>query len=248
MNDLQFLTGPAIGQITASGGQDVVEGSSSLDLQAYDAAGLPAGPAWPKLTGDWTVATPTLGSFGTFDTSPAAHKVLVSITRSGTLSVYNTAAPVCSPSSSPRFHHDNWSSGDYSVDAIDPGKPYNVARGGSTITFNAPGGNLMCGRAARYQLVTSNRPITPENFASAKRLTGAPHAAAAGARQSLTVPAGVERYVAIRAVDQAGNLGLPAVIDTGRTGLGSGSGSGGSPGANRPPFTGAADRPRAQRP
>ncbi len=70
VNDLQFLTGPAVGQITARGGQAVVEGTSSQDLEAFGAGGTPASGGWPKLTGDWIAATPTLGSFGTLDTAP----------------------------------------------------------------------------------------------------------------------------------------------------------------------------------
>src|SRR5205085_8791503 len=96
----------------------------ALALAALNAAGRPASSAWPKLTGDWTIATPTLGSFGSLDTSSGAHKDVISITRTGTLSVYATPAPACSPSSSPRFHHDNWNSGDYATDAASPGVPY----------------------------------------------------------------------------------------------------------------------------
>ena len=73
----------------------------------------------------------------------------------------------------------------------------------------------MCGKASTYQLVTSNRPITPQNFARARRLQGAPRPAGAGARQSFTVPRGAKRYLAIRAVDAAGNVGLPAMIRVG---------------------------------
>jgi hypothetical protein len=216
VNDLQFLTGPAVGQITARGGQSVIGGTASLDLQAFDAAGLPAAAGWPKLTGDWTVATPTLGSFGTLDTSGGARKDVVSITRSGTLAVYSTAAPACSPSSSPRFHHDDWNSGNYTIDAVDPGRPFGVSLHGSMIHFSAPGGDGLCGQATRYQLVTSAKPITAAAFASAKGLRGAPVPAAAGTTQTLRLPVGAERYVAIRAVDEQGNVGLPAVIDTGR--------------------------------
>ena len=53
-----------VGQITLGGGQAVIGGTASLDLQAFNALGLPASGAWPKLTGDWTIATPTLGSYG----------------------------------------------------------------------------------------------------------------------------------------------------------------------------------------
>ena len=70
VNDLQFLTGPAVGQITPAAGQQVSAARASLDLAAFG-GGRPAGEAWPKLTGDWTVATPTLGSFGTLDTARA---------------------------------------------------------------------------------------------------------------------------------------------------------------------------------
>ncbi len=211
VNDLQFLTGPVVGQITANGGQAVIGGTSSLDLAAFTAGGKPASPAWPKLTGDWTIATPTLGSFGTLDSRPGAGKDVVSITRSGTLAVFRTPAAACSPSSSPRFHHDNWNSGNSSTDAVTPGHPLDSSVHRRVLSFTAPGADLMCGTAARYDLVTSNKPITPESFSAAKPLTGAPAPAAAGARQSITLPRDAERYVAIRAVNAAGNVSLPAV-------------------------------------
>jgi hypothetical protein len=69
----------------------------------------------------------------------------------------------------------------------------------------------MCGIAAAYEIVTSASPITPQNFAQATPLPGAPAPAAAGSTQTYGLPAGVKRYVAIRAVDTAGNIGLPAV-------------------------------------
>ena len=212
VNDLQFLTGPVVGQITASGGQSVIGGTSSLDLAAFNSTGLPASSAWPKLTGDWTVATPTLGSFGTLDSAKSAHKDVVSITRSGTVAVYSTPASACSPSSSPRFHHDNWNSGDYLTDAVTPGRPLGVGLRNHFYWFRAPGQDLMCGKVSRYQLVTSSHPITAQNFASAKRLKGAPAPKNPYALQSVHLTAAAKRYVAIRAVDAAGNVGLPAMI------------------------------------
>jgi hypothetical protein len=240
VNDLQFLTGQVVGDVTGGSGQEVLGGSSSLDLQAFNAHGLPASGAWPKLTGDWVVATPALGSFGTLDTSRSARKDVVSITRMGTVSVYGTPARACSPSSSPRFHHDNWNSGNYLTDAVDPGKPFEVRVRGTAMSFRAPGGDLMCGKAARYQLVTSNRPITAQNFSRARRLSGVPTPRSPGARQSLRLPAGAERYVALRAVDAAGNIGLPTVVKV------SGARSARRRGHRQRPvpgFTGAADKP-----
>ena len=69
----------------------------------------------------------------------------------------------------------------------------------------------MCGTAAAYEIVTSASPITPQNFAGATPLSGAPTPAAAGTTQSYALPSSAKRYVAIRALDATGNIGLPAV-------------------------------------
>jgi len=192
----------------------VLAGTASLDLQAYDAAGNPASAAWPKLTGGWSVATPVLGSLGTIDTTAGARKDVVSLTREGTLAVYSTPASACSPSSWPSFHHDIANSGDYTRDATPPGVPLGVSVAGSVLSWTAPGNQLMCGTAASYQIVTSSKPITPENFARAKPLGGAPPPAPAGTRQSYTLPAARERYVAIRAIGEQQNIGLPAATES----------------------------------
>jgi hypothetical protein len=217
VNDLQFLTGPVVGNILGGSGQQVIGGTASLDLAAFGPGGAPASSRWPKLTGDWTVATPTLGSFGTLDTDSSARKVVVSITRSGTLSVYRTPASACSASSSPRFHHDIANSGDFSRDALLPGRPMNgrFLRRRRLVRFVAPGGDLMCGRAQRYEVVTSRRRITPQTFARARRLRAGLAPAAAGATQALGVPHGALRWIAIRAVNAAGNVGLPLVVRVG---------------------------------
>ncbi len=123
VNDLQLLTGPAVADIDGNAGDEVISGSASQDLVAYGPGGAPPNDRWPKLTTDWTVATPLIGSFGTEDTKDASHKVVVAITRSGYIHAYRTDAQACTPSSSPRFHHDNANSGDYSRDAILPGAP-----------------------------------------------------------------------------------------------------------------------------
>jgi hypothetical protein len=83
----------------------------------------------------------------------------------------------------------------------------------STLSWTAPGGDLMCGTATSYQIVTSATPITPENFAAATPISGAPAPAAAGTAQSLKLPSGTKAYVAIRAIDEQGNIGLPAVAE-----------------------------------
>jgi Subtilase family len=211
-NDLSFITGQVVGDVTgAAPAQEVLAGTASQDLQAFNAEGSPASSAWPKLTGDWLVATPVLGSLGTIDTSTTAKKDVVSLTRSGTLAVYSTPASACSPSSWPNFHHDIANSGDYTRDAVSPGVPLHATVANKVLTWTAPGGDLMCGAASTYQIVTSPNPITPENFAAATPLSGAPTPAAAGTTQSYPLPRTAQRYLAIRAIDEQGNIGLPAV-------------------------------------
>jgi len=88
--------------------------------------------------------------------------------------------------------------------------PLQAAVGAGTLTWTAPGDDLMCGTASSYEVVTSANPITAQNFAAATPVPGAPAPAAAGTSQSFALPPRALQYVAIRAVDEQGNVGLPA--------------------------------------
>jgi hypothetical protein len=72
--------------------------------------------------------------------------------------------------------------------------------------------------ATSYEVVQSDDPITGANFSDAEPILGAPAPAAAGTTQSVTLPAGPRRFVAIRAVDEQGNVGPPAQIEAGPPG------------------------------
>ena len=117
VNDLSFLTGP-VGRRRerAARARRSWAAPRRSTCTGSPQTGAPL-PGFPKLTADWTVANPALGSFGTFDVEASARKALVGLTRTGTLLAYDTDAPSCSPGSWPRFHHDNANSGDYSRDA-----------------------------------------------------------------------------------------------------------------------------------
>ena len=208
VNDLQFLTGPSVADIDGKPGEEALGGSASLDLNAFDSTGSQVS-GWPKLTSDWTVANPVIGPFGA-----DAHKAVLGLTRSGVVLGYSTSAPDCSPGSWPRFHHDNANSGDYARDAVAPGHPYDAVVTAGSITFAAPGDDLLCGTATRYEVVQSAHPITGANFLDADPVAGAPTPAAAGTRQTLTLPAKHKRYAAIRALDDQGNVGPPLVVNT----------------------------------
>ncbi len=211
VNDLQLLTGPAVVDIGGGGREQILMGSSSQDLAAYGSDGTPVG-GWPKLTTDWTVATPLVGSFGTDDTKRSATKVVIGVTRSGYVHAYGTGAQACTPSSSPRFHHDNANSGDYSRDAVLPGAPTKLRSRNGKLSFVAPGDDLLCGTVDQYELATAKRPIDEASFADAKPLRAIRRSQAPGIGQTLKVPDGSRGWIAIRAVDEQGNVGRVAAV------------------------------------
>jgi len=82
-------------------------------------------------------------------------------------------------------------------------------------------------------VVTSGDPITPDNFDQTSPVSGAPAPASTGTAQFVTVPSDAQRYVGIRAVDAAGNLGPVQDFDRGPgAGGGGGGGTGGSGGGS----------------
>ncbi len=200
-NDLSFLSGPSVGDVGGAPGEEVVAASAHLDLNAFGLAGLQA-DNWPKLTSDWVVANPLLGSWGSLDDDPGARRIVVAATRAGNVFAYVTAAGACAPASWPRFHHDNANSGDLRRDAVAPGVPRDLRVQDDALVFRAPGDDLLCGRAARYQFrLDAGTWVTAGNA----------RPAAAGATQRLPLPE-ARRSVAVRAVDDAGNLSRAATV------------------------------------
>jgi hypothetical protein len=195
VNDLQFLTGPAVADLDGQPGEEVVGGTASQDLYALRADGRPVSQAWPKLTSDWMVANPLVGSFGGSD-----QKVVVALTRSGAMLAYRTGAPACSPSSWPRFHHDEANSGDLRRDATAPGRPTALRSDGERLLFASPGDDLLCGRPAAYEVSTGGA----YGRAEAEPVEG-------GETASIPLPAPA-RQVSVRAVDEQGNPGRPATL------------------------------------
>src|SRR3954452_15980873 len=238
-NDLSFLTGPSVANVDNVPGDEVLSSTASLDLNAFTAAGAYPDPTrWPKLTGDWAVSQPLVGSFGQLETDSATHNRVIQLTRAGTVFAYDTPAAACPLGSWPRFHHDNASSGDFSRDAVSPGKPADAQVLGNTLAFKAPGDDLLCGDVDHYEVVTSDTaPSSAADFAGAHTF---PATAAPGANQSLALNIALKRYVAVRAVDGTGNdanVGRVAVVDRGSPANGNGNGNvngngngGGTPG------------------
>ncbi|HEX8647886.1 MAG TPA: hypothetical protein VF715_13375 [Thermoleophilaceae bacterium] len=221
MNDLQFLTGPSVANVDAGASEEVVAASAHLDLQAFDGSGQAVG-GFPKLTSDWTVANPLIGTFGTLDSDPAARRVVVAATRGGALLAYSTDAPPCGAGarplgSWPRFHHDLANSGDYSRDAVGPGRPLDVKLFTAGITLRAPGDDLMCGKVAGYELVQSDRPLTGATFEEGDPIPVVKRRddlAGPGLIEGIGLGGTLSRYLNIRAVDDQGNVGPTVVVAT----------------------------------
>jgi hypothetical protein len=246
-NDLSFLTGPSVADVDSVPGDEVLSATASLDLNAFNAqTGEYADPTrWPKLTGDWVVANPLIGSFGQLETDSATHNRVIELTRAGTLFAFDTPAPACPVGSWPRFHHDNASSGDFSRDAIAPGAVTDAKVLGNALVFKAPGDDLLCGNVDHYEVVTSDVPIRGGDFGGAASLKPA-SASAPGASQTLDLKFALRRYVAVRAVDEQGNAGRAALVDRQPDNGGTNGGGGGNPGGgggngngNPPPGSGS---------
>jgi hypothetical protein len=193
VDDLQFLTGPIAADVDGRPGDEVLGGSSSLDLSAFTAAGRVV-PGFPKLTTGWMVADPTVGEWG-------GRRVLVGSTRSGLLFAWRVRGRPCAAGSWPRFHHDIANSGDAARDAVPPGAPRAARRRGRRVVVVAPGDDGACGRAARYRLTVGGRRVAPRI-----------RPGRAGALQRLLLPRGARGGVRLRAVDEQGNAGPAAAV------------------------------------
>jgi len=102
MEDMQFISSPALADVTGDGVPDVVQGSGTYLVRAFEilddaaeagAAGVPVGsavqpPGWPKLTLGWALASPTPG-----DVDGDGLVEVVATTREGDLFVWDTPAP-----------------------------------------------------------------------------------------------------------------------------------------------------------
>ena len=165
VNDLQFLSGPAIADLTGDGRQEILQGSATSDFRAVQPNGIDL-PGWSKNTGDWTVDTAVVGMFGS-----GTHKRVATLTRDGRVFMWESTAGPCAAASWPKARHDLWNSGEYETVA---GRPSTIldlngqrTGGAATLTLTAPFAELMCGNASGYEVrYSTSGPITDQNWGS----------------------------------------------------------------------------------
>jgi lysyl endopeptidase len=112
----------------------------------------------------------------------------------------------------------------YLPDALAPSPPAELSatlrpdRGAIALSWTAPGDDSTAGTAARYELRRAGAPIrSADAFAAARPVGRPPRPDTAGTRQSTTayeVASGAGHYLALRAVDEAGNASAPRSTDS----------------------------------
>jgi hypothetical protein len=111
MEDMQFLTSPAIADVGGDANAELVQGSGGYLLHAFSENGSePAG--WPKFTHGWLVSSATPG-----DVDDDGLLEVVAATREGNLYVWDTPSPAAAGSvqwqgfGADRRNSQNWSAG-----------------------------------------------------------------------------------------------------------------------------------------
>ena len=222
VNDLSVPHRPVGGRRGRRAGEEILAGTASMDLQAFNAAGAPASDRWPRLHGDWMVATPRSGRSAAGDRPPTPRRWWWRSPGAARCSP-TTPRPRLLRASSPRFHHDNHNSGDFERDAVAPGKPEDVSLEGSTLSFTAPGDDLLCGTADRYELVHSDSPDRRREHRLRRAAGRRARAGEAGTEQSAACPRGE----ALRGAARARRAGQPRAHRSVDRGAPAGGGPGG---------------------
>ena len=207
MNDLQFLTGPRSPTSTACRARRSSAARRRSTCRRSTPPGTPSdGLAEADLRLDGRQPGGRLVRHARHRRTRARSSS--AMTRSGTLLAYTTDAPPARRARGRASTTTTRTPGDSRRDAASPGKPYELAVG-VNVTFTAPGDDLLCGtatttrwcsRTARSRARTSPTPgATP-----ARPPRSARHA------QSVAIPANRKPFIAIRAVDEQGNVGRVA--------------------------------------
>ena len=107
MEDISFFLAPAIADVTGDGKPEVMAGTSGYLLHAFDATGNEA-PGFPKQTGGWMIASPTVG-----DLDGDGSNEVVQVTREGYLFAWTTPGRANVEPEWGSFRHDPQNTGNY---------------------------------------------------------------------------------------------------------------------------------------
>ena len=214
MEDWQFVTGPAVAEISGDALPEIIATSGGYFVHAFNAAGVePAG--WPKLTGQWQTADPVdrrprrrRDCRGGAD-DPPRHALRVADGRrrlpAGPVAevpprrVEHAARTAPTPAARRR------------IDDLD----FDRGRRRRLSTWTAPGDDGRCGTATAYELRASATPISGRASARATPVAIRPAARRRSGGSTLIDRRAGARFFALRAVDEAGNAGPLALVAVG---------------------------------
>jgi hypothetical protein len=207
VEDFQLLSSPAVADVSDSPGNEVLVGTGLYYLRNFNVAGI-EGTGWPKFTGGWLFATPTIG-----DADGDGQLEVMTLTREGFGFMWDTDRPACGTNDEWwTSRHDEWNTGAYGTDSRPPGTPtalgFNlIGDNAVTLSWTAPGDDWLCGQGDQYRILASNQPI--EHPGDGTVVGDFPATAAAGQTQTKLVSnlAGQYRYFAVMYQDDAGNWG-----------------------------------------
>ena len=206
---LAAFSAPAIADVSGDGKPDTILGADSAALHAFDGVtGRPV-PDWPKWTGGWTLFTPAVGDLD------GDGKVEVAIgLREGLLRVWHTPGRADGNDQAWHWHQNDRNTGLHGEDTRPPaavrGLRVKRTAGRSVVSFRASGDDWNAGRATRFEVFRSRRPIRGDVRGATRVATV--EAESAGRTQEVTVRRPRTRVVrryhfAVRGIDDAGNIG-----------------------------------------
>ncbi len=216
-DDYQLVSQPAVARVGGSGpGHQALYGTGLYQLHAYGTGGLePSG--WPKFTGGWTQATPSVGDVdgdGKLDVS--------AVTREGWSFLWRTSVDACDDSNDEwwTFHHDEFGSANYGTDSRPPGTPEALAAkrraGGSYGSAGRLPATTGCAAGpTAYEVRVSPQPIVHPSDGTKVAGAGAdPGRAARGESLDLSsAEAAGNHYAAVLYRDDAGNWGRLSSVE-----------------------------------
>jgi Subtilase family len=209
VEDFQLLSSPAVADVSDASGPEAIVGTGLYLLRDINAQGQ-EGTGWPKFTGGWIFATPSIGDVD------GDGKLEVSVnTREGFSFLWDTNRPACGTNDQWwTARHDERNTGNYATDSRPPGSPESLAArragdGSVTVTWKQPGDDWLCGSPTRYQVIASKNPIRHPSDGTVIGDSAASGAAGDSVARTFTkAKAGSARYVAVLYRDDAGNWGL----------------------------------------
>ena len=193
-----FFDAPLAADVAGDGTRQVIEGNDSYWIHAWDVHGGEA-PGFPKYTGQWPSFSGVVG-----DAMMNGQLRYAVGTREGWLFAWNVGGSAALDNSWSHYRGNDYNTGLFGQDTQRPEAILDLHRSGSTLTWTAPGGDYELGQASAYDVVA----CSDSSCTNAAQLPGAPIPATAGTAQTYqvpTLPHGT-RYLAMRAVNRAGNL------------------------------------------